>query len=196
MSQRFEKFSKRGRWQCRECSGTHVQDIKLGFVAENRELHRLMCEDCGNIDQKKFRWVNEEPQLEGRVKRLPMSRMVTVGSLLCVLALTGCEAMGTAAQSKTTQGAVLGGLLGAGTGAIVGEQKGKAGAGTAIGAGLGALGGGLVGSALEAQDKKLQQQQMPPATGQTKFCPVGGEVYAEGVKFCPNHGVELRYKGQ
>lgn len=189
-------FSKRGYWQCRVCLKSHVRDIQLGFVAEDRELHRLVCEDCGNMDPKKFRLVHEEPRPKVRTKRLPMSGMVTVGSLLCVLALTGCEAMGTAAQSKTTQGAVLGGLLGAGTGAIVGEQKGKAGAGTAIGAGLGALGGGLVGSALEAQDKKLQQQQMPPAISATKFCPVGGEVYAEGMKFCPNHGVELRYKGQ
>lgn len=117
----------------------------------------------------------------------------------CTLALTGCEGVQTAAQSKTVQGAALGGLLGAGTGAIIGEQTGKAGAGTAIGAGLGALGGGLIGSALEAQEKKYQQQQMPPATSapsQTKFCPVGGEIYAENIKYCPNHGVELRYKEQ
>ncbi|GEM_PF-7131026 len=26
----------------------------------------------------------------------------------------------------------------------------------------------------------------------TKFCPVGGEVYDASVKFCPNHGVELK----
>lgn len=124
---------------------------------------------------------------------------------ICALALAGCESMGTAAQSKTTQGAVLGGLLGAGTGAILGNQEGHhAGAGTAIGAGLGALGGAMVGHALEEQDKKIQQQQMPAAgsapattsttTGQTKFCPVGGEVYPDNVKYCPNHGVELRYK--
>jgi len=125
-----------------------------------------------------------------------MSQGMLVGIALCALALTGCEGMQTAAQSKTVQGAALGGLLGAGTGAIIGEQTGKAGAGTAIGAGLGALGGGLVGSALEAQEKKSQQQQMPPATGRTKFCPVGGEVYAEDIKYCPNHGVELRYKEQ
>ena len=128
---------------------------------------------------------------------------------VCALALAGCESMGTAAQSKTTQGAVLGGLIGAGTGAIVGNQEGHhAGAGTAIGAGLGALSGALVGHALEEQEKKLQQQQYPPASGtapatgttaiagRTKFCPVGGEVYPENVKYCPNHGVELRYKEQ
>ncbi|MBI3331108.1 MAG: hypothetical protein HYZ96_03240 [Candidatus Omnitrophica bacterium] len=108
--------------------------------------------------------------------------------------LGGCESMGTAAQSKTTQGAVLGGLLGAGTGAIVGNQSDNAGAGTAIGAGLGALGGGLVGHALEESEKRAQQQSTPLATGRTKFCPVGGELYGEDIKYCPNHGVELRYK--
>lgn len=90
-----------------------------------------------------------------------MSRMVTVGSLFCVLVLTGCEAMGTAAQSKTTQGAVLGGLLGAGTGAIVGEQKGKAGAGTAIGAGLGALAGVLLARRWKPRTRSSSNNRCP-----------------------------------
>jgi uncharacterized protein YcfJ len=113
---------------------------------------------------------------------------------LLALAVAGCESMGTAAQSKTTQGAVLGGLLGAGTGAIIGNQTDHAGAGTAIGAGLGALGGGLIGNAMEERDQRAQQQSTPVATARTKFCPVGGELYGEDVKYCPNHGVELRYK--
>ena len=117
-----------------------------------------------------------------------------VGLVVAALLLGGCESMGTAAQSKTTQGAVLGGLLGAGTGAIVGNQSDHAGAGTAIGAGLGALGGGLIGHALEANERKAQQQTMPPAAARTKFCPVGGELYGEDIKYCPTHGVELRYK--
>lgn len=144
--------------------------------------------------------------------------MRTIGLVLSVgalLGLTGCESMGTAAQSKTTQGTVLGSLLGAGTGAIIGNQTGHAGAGTAIGAGLGALGGGLMGHALEEQDQKIQQQQFPPATAPaagssssaqaeygTKFCPVGGETYPNStykdpnIKYCPIHGVELKYKQQ
>ena len=129
---------------------------------------------------------------------------IAVG-VMCALALAGCESMGTAAQSKTNQGAVLGGLLGAGTGAILGNQMGHhAGVGTAIGAGLGALGGGLVGHGMEEQDHRGQQQQYPPAstgttaasTGRVKFCPVGGETYSEDVKYCPTHGVELKYKEQ
>ena len=123
----------------------------------------------------------------------------TAGMVAAVMAagavvVAGCESMGTAAQSKTTQGAVLGGLVGAGTGAIIGNQSDHAGAGTAIGAGLGALSGALIGHAMEENQQKAQQQSTPAATGRTKFCPVGGEIYGEDVKYCPNHGVELRYK--
>ena len=120
------------------------------------------------------------------------TRIVMVA--VAALAVGGCEGMGTAAQSKTVQGATTGSLLGAATGAIIGHQSGRAGEGAAIGAGLGALGGGLMGSALEQQERRLQQQQTPLATSRTKFCPVGGELYTEDIKYCPTHGVELRLK--
>ena len=123
-----------------------------------------------------------------------MRPFTVVGLVVAAIVLNGCESMGTAAQSKTTQGAVLGGLLGAGTGAIIGNQSDHAGAGTAIGAGLGALGGGLLGRALEERDQSAQQRATPSATAKTKFCPVGGELYGEDIKYCPSHGVELRYK--
>ena len=123
-----------------------------------------------------------------------MRRSIAFALAVVTVGLAGCESVGTAAQSKRNQGALLGGLLGAGTGAIIGNQTGHAGAGTAIGAGLGALGGGLMGNALEEQDQRAQQQSTPVATKRTKFCPVGGELYGEDVKYCPNHGVELRYK--
>jgi len=133
-----------------------------------------------------------------------MSTRQVVACALSAVMLAGCEAAGTAMQSKRNQGAVLGGLLGAGTGAIIGNQTDHAGAGTAIGAGLGALGGGLLGNAMEENDRRAEQQIMPPATApvtpaataKTKFCPVGGEVYPESIKYCPTHGVELRYKEQ
>jgi uncharacterized protein YcfJ len=112
------------------------------------------------------------------------------------MALAGCEGIGTAAQSKTVQGAALGSALGAATGAIIGNQSGNSGAGTAIGAGLGALGGGLMGRAMEENSNAAQRQSIPAATARTKFCPVGGELYGEDIKYCPTHGVELRYKEQ
>ena len=130
-----------------------------------------------------------------------MNRIKITGVLLAVIALAGCESMGTAAQSKTNQGAVLGGLLGAGAGAILGNQTDHAGAGTAIGAGLGALGGGLIGHSMEENSQAAQQQTFPPATTTpaasavgAKFCPVGGETYDANVKYCPIHGVELKVK--
>ena len=140
------------------------------------------------------------------------SRLAIV--VVSVTMLAGCEGMQTAAQNKTVQGAALGSALGAGAGAILGNQTGHAGAGTAIGAAIGALGGGLLGSGMQTQDRKIeelrQQQGLAPvpatstATSTTtatpsntalpKFCPVGGESYPENVKYCPVHGVELRYR--
>ena len=125
-----------------------------------------------------------------------MRQMATLGMIAMAVALAGCESMGTAAQSKTVQSAALGAALGAATGAIIGNQSDHAGAGTAIGAGLGALGGGLIGHAMEENSQQAQSQATPPATKRTKFCPVGGELYSEDIKYCPNHGVELKYKEQ
>lgn len=59
--------------------------------------------------------------------------------LITVVALTGC----TTTQSH--DGAVLGGMLGATAGAIIGNQSGDAGEGALIGAGLGAISGALIG---------------------------------------------------
>ena len=76
--------------------------------------------------------------------------------------------------SKSTAGAILGGLLGAGSGAIIGSHKGKAGPGAAIGAGLGAVGGYAVGhqiesrdQALDTQDQLLEQQRQEIARNRT-----------------------------
>ena len=125
-----------------------------------------------------------------------MRAVTVVGVSAVAVLLMGCEAMGTAAQSKTVQGAALGTALGAATGAIIGNQSDHAGAGTAIGAGLGAIGGGLIGNAMEENSRRAQQQSTPVATHGTKFCPVGGELYTEDIKYCPKHGVELKYKEQ
>ncbi len=123
-----------------------------------------------------------------------MRQSTVVGLAIAALAVAGCETMGTAAQNKTVQGAAIGTALGAATGAIIGNQSGNSGAGVAVGAGLGALGGGLLGNALNENQRQAQQQSTPVATARTKFCPVGGELYGEDIKYCPSHGVELRYK--
>lgn len=123
-----------------------------------------------------------------------MRQLGAIGVVAVAVMLSGCENIGTAAQSKSVQGGLLGSALGAGAGAIIGNQTGDAGKGAAVGAGLGALGGALMGNALEENSRRSQSQATPSATAQTKFCPVGGEIYGEGIKYCPTHGVELKYK--
>jgi len=63
--------------------------------------------------------------------------------LLCVSA-SGCQT-----ASHTDQGAVVGGLAGAGVGAILGDALDQEVAGTAIGAGVGALTGAAMGNQLD-----------------------------------------------
>lgn len=85
---------------------------------------------------------------------------VLSGSLL-VLVVTGCQS-----PYHADRGALAGGLLGAGTGAIIGDAVGgKALPGAAIGAGVGALSGGLIGQGMdetEARNRAMIAQQMTP----------------------------------
>ena len=91
----------------------------------------------------------------------------TLVFLWMALAVAGC--------TTTQKASTIGGLGGATLGGIIGHQSGNDITGAAIGGVAGAVGGMLVGEKME-----------------TKFCPVGGELYTEDVKFCPIHGVELK----
>ena len=76
-----------------------------------------------------------------------------------VLLMCGCSSM-----SETEKGVGLGGLIGAGTGALIGSVTHHTGAGAAIGAGVGALSGGLIGHAVDESDKKMDAK-IAAATG-------------------------------
>ena len=76
----------------------------------------------------------------------------------------------------TQKGAAIGGLSGAAIGGIIGHQSGHGLEGAGIGALGGAVAGGLIGNNME----------------QKMFCPTCGKVYAEGTKFCPKDGTELK----
>lgn len=65
------------------------------------------------------------------------------------LALVFSISAGCNSPYRSDQGALLGGLGGAGVGAIVGNAVGNTGAGAAIGAGVGALSGAAVGGSLD-----------------------------------------------
>ncbi|MBI5117805.1 cell envelope biogenesis protein OmpA [Candidatus Poribacteria bacterium] len=51
--------------------------------------------------------------------------------------------------TTTEKGAVVGGALGAGTGAIIGHQTGSTAGGALIGGAVGAVGGGLIGHEID-----------------------------------------------
>ena len=63
--------------------------------------------------------------------------------------LAGCQT-----ANNTEQGALFGGLLGAGTGAVVGHALGNTGAGAAIGAGVGVLSGAAIGHGVDESEAR------------------------------------------
>jgi hypothetical protein len=85
------------------------------------------------------------------------NRMTVMGalSLVATLVLAGCSGQPLSTREKGTLG---GGVLGAGTGAIIGAAVGHPGAGAAIGGVLGAGTGYVVGNSLQNQEVSFQQQ--------------------------------------
>ncbi len=77
-------------------------------------------------------------------------------ALVVALALAGCSGQPLSTREKGTLG---GGVLGAGTGAIIGAAVGHPAAGAAIGGALGAGTGYVVGNAMQNQEVTSQQQQ-------------------------------------
>jgi hypothetical protein len=89
------------------------------------------------------------------------------GSLLCLALLTaaGCESM-----DKAT----IGGLSGAGIGALAGQMVGGNTAATLIGAGVGAGLGYIIGNEMDKEDAKKRQ---PPAATQQEMEPFANTVW-------------------
>jgi outer membrane protein OmpA-like peptidoglycan-associated protein len=83
-----------------------------------------------------------------------------IGAMLAVLA--GCYALDPYTQekevSKTTKGAVIGGITGAVAGILTGDDSRERRKRALIGAGAGALAGGAVGNYMDRQEAKLRAQ--------------------------------------
>jgi hypothetical protein len=96
---------------------------------------------------------------------LAMTRILYI----CLPFFTVTLMSGCASMDNTGQGAVFGGLLGAGTGAVIGHAVGNTGAGAAIGAGVGALTGATVGAGEDERDARNRaaaaQMQAQAAAG-------------------------------
>ena len=98
----------------------------------------------------------------------PNRDVMAVGAiaLLGALALAGCSGQPLSTREKGTLG---GGVLGAGTGAIIGAAVGAPGAGAAIGGALGAGTGYVIGNALQNQEVTTGQQQGQIASQQREI---------------------------
>lgn len=79
-------------------------------------------------------------------------KIILLAFLSFVLVVSGCESMG----QKTKSGALIGGIVGAGAGGIIGHQSGHGVEGAAIGAAVGAISGGLIGNQMDKSDQKAQ----------------------------------------
>lgn len=86
-----------------------------------------------------------------------------LGLLPGVVFATGCSSL-----SQTEAGAVGGGLLGAGAGALIGSATGHTGAGAAIGAGVGALAGGVTGNAVEQSENRTKAEIQAATAAQAR----------------------------
>jgi YMGG-like Gly-zipper len=75
-------------------------------------------------------------------------------------ALVGCEAP-EGGPDRTAGGALAGGAIGAGSGAIIGSTSGHAGEGALIGGAIGAITGGLIGHSMDQAQRETLEQQNP-----------------------------------
>ena len=88
----------------------------------------------------------------------PKSVCITV--LAAGLILTGCYTP-EGRPDRTASGALAGGAIGAGSGAIIGSMSHNAGAGALIGGAIGALTGGIIGHSMDQQQRETLERQSP-----------------------------------
>ncbi len=117
--------------------------------------------------------------------------VVIASAALGVALLTGCTA--------TQEGAVAGTAIGAGTGAIIGNQTGHSGGGALIGGAIGAVSGAVIGHEIE-KNKASQTPESytyesapaavaPPSTPPpaTAVVPSAPEPVPQGKVWVPEH---------
>src|SRR5438445_6156286 len=77
--------------------------------------------------------------------------------------LTGCETY-DGQPNRTANGALIGGAVGATSGAIIGNNSGRGGSGVVgalVGGAVGAIAGGAIGNSMENQERARLQAQAP-----------------------------------
>ena len=92
-----------------------------------------------------------------------MNRRNLIGSLVIITAVLmgGCYTP-SGQPDRTATGALMGGMLGAGTGALIGNAAGhNTAAGAAIGGAVGLLSGALIGNAMDQEHRAALRAQSP-----------------------------------
>jgi len=87
--------------------------------------------------------------------RVQQRVQVYIGTLALIFLLSACSQP----LSTREKGTLLGGGLGAASGAIIGGAVGSPGAGAAIGGAMGALTGGLIGDQFQGLENRAAYQQ-------------------------------------
>lgn len=85
-----------------------------------------------------------------------------VVSLAMAVSACGCAN----SNNRALEGAAVGGIVGAGAGAIIGHQSGSGGKGALLGGALGALAGSLVGSNIKKEPAASQDQAAKTSQGE------------------------------
>jgi len=125
------------------------------------------------------------PFRKGDIKMKHKTALTAIALLLAAVVM-GC--------TTTQQGTVLGGGIGAGTGAIIGHQSGDAGEGALIGGAIGAITGAIVGHEIDKNRQPARQPTYYEEYGgqheQKDY--YGGDYYEgdyspEGRKWVPEH---------
>ena len=94
---------------------------------------------------------------------MQITAKILVTSLITALTLSSCQQTtnaytGNAQPSKTLNGAAIGGLLGAGIGALTGDGGTDSRQRALIGAGIGALAGAGIGQYMDQQEAELRRE--------------------------------------
>src|SRR5437867_2641376 len=89
-----------------------------------------------------------------------MKICMSLALLTVTVVLAGCYTP-EGEPDRTASGALAGGAIGAGTGAIIGSASGHAGPGALIGGAIGALTGGIIGNSMDQQQRETLARQSP-----------------------------------
>jgi uncharacterized protein YcfJ len=86
---------------------------------------------------------------------------LVVAAVTLAVVLTGCVSPYDGSPDRTGTGALTGGAIGAGSGALIGSASGHAGEGALIGAAAGLIAGGLIGHSMDQEEQTRLRAQAP-----------------------------------